>query len=71
MRLMSKICGATVSLGLAFGLVGIICGCDASGQKSETKPVETDVFKKLGKASQAQSSGATAEHASKGAKNKR
>jgi hypothetical protein len=71
MRLVSKNCGATVSLGLAIGLMGLISGCDGGGQTTDSKPIETDILKKLGKASQAQSAGANAEHARAGAKNKR
>lgn len=59
MRLVSKICGATVSLGLAFGLMGFISGCDASGgQKTEYKPIETNIIKKLGTSGPSQSEAA-------------
>ena len=59
MRLVSKICGATVSLGLAIALVGFISGCDASaGQKSEYKPIESNILKKLSASGPAQSAAA-------------
>jgi len=63
MRLASKLCGATVSLGLAIGLMGFVSGCDASGgQKTEYKPIETNILKKLGNAGQAQSQAAREAH---------
>jgi len=47
-------------------------GCDASGgQKTETRPIETGILKKLGAASQAQSEAAKTEHPSARAKKKR
>jgi hypothetical protein len=59
MRLASKICGATVSLGLAIGLMGVMSGCDASGgQKTEYKPIESNILKKLGTSGPAQSEAA-------------
>jgi hypothetical protein len=59
MRLVSKVCGATGLLGLAIALVGFISGCDASaGQKSEYKPIESNVLKKLSSSGPAQSAAA-------------
>ena len=59
MRLVSRICGATASLGLAIALMGLISGCDASaGQKSEYKPIESNILKKLGDSGPAQSAAA-------------
>ena len=59
MRLESKICGATVSLGLAIALLGFLSGCDASaGQKSEYKPIESNILKKLSTSGPAQSAAA-------------
>jgi hypothetical protein len=46
-------------------------GCDSSGAKSEYKPIETNVLKKLGAASQATSAAAKAEHPSARTKKKR
>jgi len=47
-------------------------GCDASGgQKTETKPIETGILKKLGAASQAQSEAAKTEHPAARVKKKR
>jgi hypothetical protein len=61
-----------VSLGLVTGLTVGLTGCDVSGsQKAETKPIQTDILKKLGAASQAQSEAAKAEHPSARAKKKR
>jgi hypothetical protein len=59
MRLVSKICGATVSLGLAIALLGFLSGCDANaGQRSEHKPIESNILKKLGDSGPAQSAAA-------------
>jgi hypothetical protein len=62
----------TLTLGLVCGLAWTMSGCDASGgQKTETKPIETGILKKLGAASQAQSDAAKTEHPSARAKRKR
>ena len=59
MRLVSKICGGAVSLGLATAILGFISGCDASGgQKTEYKPIESNILKKLGTSGPAQSQAA-------------
>ena len=59
MRLVSKICGVTLSLGLGIALIGFISGCDASaGQKSEYKPIESNILKKLSDSGPAQSAAA-------------
>jgi hypothetical protein len=59
MRLVSRICGATASLGLAIALMGLISGCDASaGQKSEYKPIESNILRKLSTSGPAQSAAA-------------
>ena len=59
MRLVSKICGATVSLGLGIALLVCLSGCDASaGQKSEYKPIESNILKKLSTSGPAQSAAA-------------
>jgi hypothetical protein len=39
-----------------------VSGCDGPSQSTETKPIQTDILKKLGNASQAQSSAARSEH---------
>src|SRR5262245_18135395 len=63
MRHVSKICGATVSLGLATALMGFVSGCDASGgQKTEYKPIESNIIKKLGTSGPAQSEAARESH---------
>jgi hypothetical protein len=67
MRLVSRIIGAMVPLGLVTGLTLGLTGCDTSGsQTTQSKPIETDILKKLGAASQAQSQAAKAEHSSAG-----
>ena len=59
MRLVSRICGVAVSLGLAIALVGLISGCDASGsQKTEYKPIESNILKKLSASGPGQSQAA-------------
>jgi hypothetical protein len=64
--------GGVLSLTLIVGLMVVLSGCDASGgQKAEYKPIETDILKKLGAASQAQSDAARAEHPSARTKKKR
>jgi hypothetical protein len=56
-------------MGLVFGLACAMSGCDASGsQKAEYKPIESNILKKLGAASQSQSEAAKAEHPSARAK---
>jgi len=72
MRFVSRICGALVTLGLVVSSTSILSGCDAAGgQKTEFKPIQTDILKKLGSASQGQSDAAKAEHASARGKKKR
>jgi len=63
MRLVSKICGVTLSLGLGIALIGFISGCDASaGQKSEYKPIESNILKKLSTSGPEQSATARESH---------
>jgi hypothetical protein len=40
----------------------VISGCGGASQSTETKPIQTDILKKLGQASQAQSSAAKTDH---------
>jgi hypothetical protein len=47
MRLFRKPCGTALFLGLAFGLEGALSGCDAGNAKTEYKPIETNILKKL------------------------
>jgi hypothetical protein len=59
MRMFWKTCGTTLSLGLVFGLACVLSGCDSGGdQKTEYKPIESNILKKLGSAGQAQSDAA-------------
>jgi hypothetical protein len=56
MRMFGKTCGATLSLGLVFGLACAMSGCgDAGAQKTEYKPIESNILKKLGSANPGQS----------------
>jgi hypothetical protein len=55
MRTLGKNCDRILVLALAFGLTGALSGCgDAGGQKTEFKPIESNILKKLGTASQSQ-----------------
>jgi hypothetical protein len=58
MQCSRKISSATPRLGLVLGLVCGLTGCDAGGGKTEYKPIESNILKKLGSASQAQSDAA-------------
>ena len=50
MRFVSKICGAADSLVWLSVSTGVPSGCDAAGgQKTEYKPIETNILKKLGR----------------------
>jgi hypothetical protein len=60
MRLSGKTCGATIGVGLVFGLACAISGCDAGGEKSEYKPIDSPILKKLASANPGQSSAAQA-----------
>jgi hypothetical protein len=70
MRLIGKMSGATLALSLVFGLAGAMTGCDAGGAKSEYKPIESNILKKLGSANQGQSDAAQAKLPSRVKKNK-
>jgi hypothetical protein len=61
---------STVLLGtaLVFGLAWALPGCDSGAAKTEYKPIESNILKKLGSASQEQSAAAKAEHPSARAK---
>jgi hypothetical protein len=60
MRLFGTTCGATVGLGLVFGLACAISGCDAGAGKSEYKPIDSPILKKLATSNQGQSDAAQA-----------
>jgi hypothetical protein len=68
MRWFGTTCGATLCVGLVFGLACALSGCDAGNAKTEYKPIESNILKKLGAASQTQSKAAKAEHPSARAK---
>jgi hypothetical protein len=57
MRFSGKNCGGIVILGLAFGLAGALSGCSDAGGKSESKPIESNILKKLSRANTAQQQG--------------
>lgn len=60
MRFFRKTCGVILAMGLVFGLLCFMSGCEGGGgdQKSEYKPVQSNILKKLGSAGQAQSEAA-------------
>jgi hypothetical protein len=72
MRFVSKVCRSVISLGLVLGLAYVAAGCDtSSGQKTEYKPIETNILKKLGSAGPAQSQAEREAHLPAPAKKKR
>jgi hypothetical protein len=64
MRFFGQRSAVLLGTGLIFGLTCALPGCDSSGAKTEYKPIESNILKKLGGASQAQSEAAKAEHPS-------
>lgn len=59
MRFFRKTCGAILATGLVFALGFVLSGCDSGGsQSTEYKPIESNILKKLGEGSQAQSDAA-------------
>ena len=60
MRLFRNTCGAILSLGLILGLTGALSGCDSAGGKTEYKPIQSNIIKKLGSANPGQSEAARA-----------
>jgi hypothetical protein len=60
MRLFGNTCGATLALGLVFALACALSGCDAGNAKTEYKPIDSSILKKLSAAGQAQSEEAQA-----------
>ena len=71
MRVFCKRVTVILGTGLLFGLICALPGCDSSGAKTEYKPIESNILKKLGGAGQAQSEAAKAEHPSARAKKKK
>jgi hypothetical protein len=56
MQLVGKTCGTILSLCLVFGLAWTMSGCDSGGGEAAQKNyIESNILKKLGGASQAQS----------------
>jgi hypothetical protein len=71
MQVFGKRSAVLLGTGLIFGLTCALPGCDSSGAKTEYKPIESNILKKLGSAGQSQSEAAKAEHPSARAKMKR
>jgi hypothetical protein len=55
MRFFGKTCGATLCLGLVFGLAWTLSGCGSGNAKTEYKPVQSNILKKLGNVNPGQS----------------
>jgi hypothetical protein len=55
MKLAVKSCFAAFSLGLAVVPLALLAGCDGPNAATATKPIESNILKKLGQANQAQS----------------
>ena len=60
MQFFGKRAAVILGTGLAFGLMYALPGCDSSGAKTDYKPVESNILKKLGSSSQAQGDAARA-----------
>jgi hypothetical protein len=60
MRFFGRTQGAILGVGLLVGLACGLSGCGSSGAKTEYKPIESDILKKLGSAKPAQSEAAQA-----------
>ena len=55
MNLVVKTCVAACSLGLVIATLGLLAGCEGPGEATTTKPIESNILKKLGQANQSQS----------------
>ena len=64
MRIFGKRSAVILGTGFVFGLICALPGCGSSGAKTEYKPIESNILKKLGGASKEQSAAAKAEHPS-------
>jgi hypothetical protein len=60
MRSCAKTCGLILGSVLFLGLAGALSGCDSAGAKTEHKPIESNILKKLGNANPGQSEAAQA-----------
>jgi hypothetical protein len=55
MKLAVKTCVAAFSMGLVVATLGLLAGCGGPGEATTTKPIESNILKKLGQANQSQS----------------
>ena len=55
MRLFGRTQGAILGVGLLVGLACGLSGCGSSGAKTEYKPIDSNILKKLGSSSPGQS----------------
>jgi hypothetical protein len=64
MKLISVRSGALVSIGVAWALALLITGCDSTpNQAAETKPIKSNILKKLSESNAAQSQEASSKKA--------
>jgi hypothetical protein len=61
-----KICVAAFSVGLVVASLAFLAGCDGPGEATTTKPIESNILKKLGQANQSQSQAGLAKAQAKG-----
>jgi len=62
MRSALRLSGAFIGLVLFVGTAVVVGGCDGPSRSNEPKPIQTDILKKLGNASRAQSDAAKGDH---------
>ena len=55
MKLLVKTCVTAFSIGLVVATLGLLAGCEGPGEGTTTKPIESNILKKLGQANQSQS----------------
>jgi hypothetical protein len=55
MKLVVKTCVTAFSIGLVVATLGLLAGCEGPGEATSTKPIESNILKKLGQANQSQS----------------
>jgi hypothetical protein len=63
MKLAVKTCVAAFSIGLVVATLGLLAGCEGPGEATTTKPIESNILKKLGQANQSQSDAGLAKKA--------
>ena len=54
MKLVMKTCVAAFSIAVVIATLGLLAGCEGPGEATTTKPIESNILKKLGQANQSQ-----------------